>query len=86
MGNCRSWCDSGQKEKSFCGKAAEKRKGYWAQRAVVKQAVKVSWFDDQLSLGLMINAGTLLASSRKLIFGGPMIALGLTEKSLSTVK
>ena len=38
------------------------------------------------SLGLMINAGTLLASSRKLIFGGPVIALGLTGKSLSTVK
>ena len=32
----------------------------------------------RISLGLMINAGTLLASSRKLIFGGPVIALGLT--------
>ena len=38
------------------------------------------WFDDQ------INAGTLLASSRKLILSGPVIALGLTGKSLSTVK
>ena len=38
------------------------------------------------SLGLMINAGILLASSRRLIFGGPVIALGLTMKSLFTVK
>ena len=29
----------------------------------------------------MIYAGMLLASSRRLIFGGPMIALGLTGKS-----
>ena len=36
------------------------------------------WFDDQ--------AGMLLASSRRLIFGGPVIALGLTGKSLSAVK
>ena len=34
----------------------------------------------------IINAGMLLASSRRLIFGGPVIALGLTGKSLSTVK
>ena len=40
----------------------------------------------RISLGLMINGGTLLASSRKLIFGGPVIALGLTGKNLSTVK
>ena len=31
------------------------------------------WFDDQ--------SGLLLASSRRLIFGGPVIALGLTGKS-----
>ena len=36
------------------------------------------WFDDQCR-----NA---LASSRRLIFGGPTIALGLTGKSLSTIK
>ena len=40
----------------------------------------------RISLSLMINAGMLLASSRKLIFGGPVIALGLTGKSLFTVK
>ena len=38
-----------------------------------------------ISLGLMINAGMLLASSRTLIFGGPVIALLLTGKSLSAV-
>ena len=37
------------------------------------------WFDDQ-------NAGMLLASSKRLIFGGPVIALGLTGKSLSAIK
>ena len=31
----------------------------------------------RINLGLMINAGMLLASSRRLIFGGPVIALGL---------
>ena len=31
----------------------------------------------RISLGLMINEGMLLASSRRLIFGGPVIALGL---------
>ena len=36
------------------------------------------WFDDQCSV--------LLASSRRLIFSGPVIALGLTGKSLSAVK
>ena len=30
----------------------------------------------------MINAGMLLTSSRRPIFGGPVIALGLTGKSL----
>ena len=34
----------------------------------------------------MINAGMLLTSSRRLIFGGPVIALGLTGKSLFDVK
>ena len=34
----------------------------------------------RISLGLMINAGMLLASSRRLIIGGPVIALGLTGK------
>ena len=40
----------------------------------------------RISLGLMINAGMILASSRRLIFGGPVIALGLTGKSLFAVK
>ena len=40
----------------------------------------------RINLGLMINAGMLLASSKRLIFVGPVIALGLTDKSLSTVK
>ena len=39
-----------------------------------------------ISLGLIISAGILLASSRRLIFGEPVIALGLTGKSLSAVK
>ena len=39
--------------------------------------------ETRISLGLMINAGVLLASSRRLIFGGPVIAPGLTGKSLS---
>ena len=38
------------------------------------------------NLGLMINAGRLLVSSRKLIFGGPVIARGLIGKSLSSFK
>ena len=33
----------------------------------------------RISLGLMINAGMLLASSRRPIFGGPVNILGLTE-------
>ena len=40
----------------------------------------------RIGLGLMINAGMLLASSRRLIFGGPVISLGLTGKSLFAVK
>ena len=36
------------------------------------------WFDNQCR--------KLLASSRRLIFGGPVIALGLTGKGLSAVK
>ena len=40
----------------------------------------------RISLGLMINTGMLLASSRRLIFGGPVIALGLTGESVSAVK
>ena len=34
----------------------------------------------------VINAVMLLASSSRLIFGGPVVALGLTGKSLSAVK
>ena len=36
------------------------------------------WFDDQCRHAL--------ASSRRLIFGGPLIALGLTGKSFSAIK
>ena len=36
--------------------------------------------------GLMINADMLLASSRRLFFGGPVIARGLIGKSLFTIK
>ena len=39
----------------------------------------------RISLGLMINAGVLLTSSTRLIFGGPVTTLGLTGKSLSAV-
>ena len=42
--------------------------------------------ETRISLGLMINAGMLLSSSRRLIFGGPVIALGLTGNSSSAVK
>ena len=38
---------------------------------------KVISVSKRLNLGLMINAGMLLASSRRLIFSGPVIALGL---------
>ena len=40
----------------------------------------------RMSLGLMINAGILLASRRRLKFCGSVIALGLTGKSLYAVK
>ena len=40
----------------------------------------------RISLGLMVNAGMILTSSRRRIFGGTVIALGLTVKSLSGVK
>ena len=40
----------------------------------------------RISLGLMINAGMLWASSRRLIFSGPVIALELTGNSASVVK
>ena len=40
----------------------------------------------RINLGLMINAGILLVSGRRLIFVGPVIALRLTGKSLSTAK
>ena len=40
----------------------------------------------RICLSLMINAGMLLASSRRLIFGAPVITLGLTGKSLYAVK
>ena len=39
-----------------------------------------------INSGFMINAGMQLASSCRLIFGGPVIALGLTGKSMSAVK
>ena len=40
----------------------------------------------RISLGLMINASVLLTSIIRLIFDGPVIALGLTCNSFSTVK
>ena len=40
----------------------------------------------RIRVGLMFNAGMLLASSKRLIFGGPAIAFGLTGRSLSAVK
>ena len=40
----------------------------------------------RMSVGSMINVGMILASRRRLIFSGPVITLGLSEKSLSTVK
>ena len=42
--------------------------------------------ETRISLGLFINAVMLLASSRRLIFDGPVIVLGLTGNSLSAVK
>ena len=41
-------------------------------------------FNDDL--GLMINAGMLLASSRRLIFSGPVITLRLTANCFSIIK
>ena len=40
----------------------------------------------RMRVGLMMNAGMLLPSIRKLIFGAPVITRGLTGKCLSTVK
>ena len=39
-----------------------------------------------ISLGLIINSGVLLATCRRLMLGGPVIALGLTGKSLCHAK
>ena len=46
---------------------------------------RASVFVTRICLGLMISAGMLFASSKRLIFGGPEIALGLTGMSLSTI-
>ena len=40
----------------------------------------------RISLGSMIYANVLSTSSRRLIFGGPVIALGLIGKSFFSVK
>ena len=40
----------------------------------------------RINLSFMINAGMLLAPSWRLIFGGHVIALGLTGKSLPAIK
>ena len=40
----------------------------------------------RISLDLMINTGMILVSSRRLIFGEPVITLELTGKSLFIVK
>ena len=40
----------------------------------------------RISLGLMTNVGVFWASSRRLIFGGQGIALGLTGESLSAAR
>ena len=39
--------------------------------------------EKRINLGLMINAGMLVSSSKRLSFGKPVITLGLTGKSLS---
>ena len=52
-------------------------------RFVLTKVIRVRNMDKPF---FMINAGMLLASSRMLIFGGPVIALGLTGKSFSSVK
>ena len=46
--------------------------------------ILTTWFDDRL--GSMIYADVLSTSSRRLNFGGPVIALGLIGKSLFAVK
>ena len=40
----------------------------------------------KISLGSMINADMLSTSSRRLIFGGPVIAIRLIVKSLFAIK
>ena len=47
-----------------------------------RSSMYVTW----ISLGSMIYADVLSTSSRRLIFGGPVIALGLMRKSLFAVK
>ena len=47
---------------------------------------KVNRVRNKDKTGLMINAGVLLAISRMLILGGPVIALELTGKSLFALK
>ena len=47
---------------------------------------KVICVCNRISLWLMIKAGMLLSSNRRLIFGGPVISLGSPGKSLSAVK
>ena len=53
---------------------------------LVGHLTKASVCSTRISLGLMIDAGVLLASSRRLIFGVPVIALELTGKSMSAVQ
>ena len=53
--------------------------GHYIQTMVIRVRNK-------LSLGLMTNEVVLLASSKKLFIDGPVIAIGLTVKSLSAVK
>ena len=49
-------------------------------------STKVTLVRNKISLSLMINANVLLAPSRRLIFGGPVITLRLTRKTVSSVK
>ena len=56
---------------------------YWL---VVMYQPRSSVYATKITLGLIINAGMLLASSRRLIFGGPVIAFALTGKSLYAVR
>ena len=53
--------------------------GHYVPTKVISVATRIN-------SGFMINAGIFLASRRRLIFGGPVIALGLIGKSLSAVK